>query len=255
MQECFLLHNLVFEYIFNFMAQLKCVLIEDDALARAILLQLIEPHKNLLVAASFENIKDTLAFFNNNADIDLLFLDVELKNESGIQLYEQLPYKPAVIFTTAHEAFAFTAFELGAIDYLKKPITQERFTSALHRLAKVKDALPLTDETANRNLKLIFKEGRSMITLNSNDVLFFEASKDYVKVVTAAKSHLVLITMKELQQKLKPELFLRINKSYIVNKEKITKVENEKLYIQQYGFKVSRMLKKDITKQLSAADR
>lgn len=236
------------------MAQLKCVLIEDDALARAILLQLTEPHKNLLVAASFENIKDTLAFFNNNADIDLLFLDVELKNESGIQLYEQLPYKPAVIFTTAHEAFAFTAFELGAIDYLKKPITQERFTSALHRLAKVKDALPLTDETANRNLKLIFKEGRSMITLNSNDVLFFEASKDYVKVVTAAKSHLVLITMKELQQKLKPELFLRINKSYIVNKEKITKMENEKLYIQQYGFKVSRMLKKDITKQLSAAD-
>jgi DNA-binding LytR/AlgR family response regulator len=89
--------------------------------------------------------------------------------------------------------------------------------------------------------------------LNSADVLFFEASKDYVKVVTAAKSHMVLITMKELQQKLKPELFLRISKSYIVNKEKITRVDNEKVHIQQYGFKVSRMLKKDITKQLTAA--
>lgn len=236
------------------MAQLKCVLIEDDALARAILLQLIEAHKNLIVAACFENIKDTLAFFNSNSDIDLLFLDVELKNESGIQLYEQLPYKPAVIFTTAHEAFAFTAFELGAVDYLKKPITQERFSSALLRLAKVKDAPSLTAEIANRNLKLIFKEGRSMITINSSDVLFFEASKDYVKVVTAVKSYMVLITMKELQQKLKPELFLRINKSYIVNKDKITKVENENVYIQQYGFKVSRMLKKDIITKLTVKE-
>lgn len=235
------------------MAQLKCVLIEDDALARAIFLELIKPHKDLLVAASLENTKDTLAYFENNTDIDLVFLDVELNNESGIKLYELLPYKPAVIFTTAYEDFAFTAFELGAIDYLKKPITKERFSNALLRLAKTRSATPASAEKPLLNLSLVFKEGRSMITLNSADVLFFEASKDYVKVVTPAKSHMVLITMKELQQKLKPELFLRINKSYIVNKEKITKVENEKVYIQQYGFKVSRILKKEITKQLTAS--
>lgn len=235
------------------MAQLKCVLIEDDAIARAILMQLIEPHKDLLLAASFENIKDTLTYFDTNPDIDLLFLDVELNKESGIELYAQLPYKPAVIFTTAHESFAFTAFELGAIDYLKKPITQERFTNALTRLVKIKTSPNTFTDQQSRNLNLVFKEGRTMITLNSADVLFFEASKDYVKVVTAAKSHMVLITMKELQQKLKPELFLRISKSYIVNKEKITRVDNEKVHIQQYGFKVSRMLKKDITKQLTAA--
>ncbi len=91
-----------------------------------------------------------------------------------------------------------------------------------------------------------------MITLNSSDIVFFEASKDYVKVVTVNKTHMILITMKELQQKLNVELFLRINKSYIVNKEKISRVENENLYIQQYGFKVSRMLKPDITIKLPA---
>jgi len=235
------------------MAQLKCVLIEDDALARAILMQLIEPHKDLFLAACFENIKDTLTFFDTNPDIDLLFLDVALNKESGIELYEQLPYKPAVIFTTAYESFAFTAFELGAIDYLKKPITQERFTNAITRLVKIKTSTNTFADQQSRNLNLVFKEGRTMLTLNSADVLFFEASKDYVKVVTAAKSHMVLITMKELQQKLKPELFLRISKSYIVNKEKITKVDTQKVYIQQYGLKLSRMLKKDIAKQLTAA--
>lgn len=235
------------------MAQLKCVLIEDDPLAAAILKQLIEPHNELMLTASFDNITNALAYFDANTDIDLLFLDVELNKESGIKLYEQLPYKPDVIFTTAHEGFAFTAFELGAVDYLKKPITQERFKNALLRLSKTKTIANIIPEKKTSNLNLIFKEGRSMITLNSSDVLFFEASKDYVKVVTLSKNHMVLITMKELQQKLNPELFLRINKSYIVNRQQITKVESEKICIQQYSFKISRMLKKEVGKKLSSA--
>lgn len=234
------------------MALLKCVIVEDDALARAILMQLIAPYKELSVAAGFDTINDTLAYFNNNPDVDLIFLDVELKNESGIELYGLLPYKPAVIFTTAHEGFAFTAFELGALDYLKKPITKERFAEALKRLLNVtKTASPVTGQEQDRNPPLILKEGRNTITLNSADVLFFEASKDYVKVVTAAKSHLVLITMKELQQKLNPDQFLRISKSYIINKERVRGIESETVYIQQYGLKISRMLKKEIIKALS----
>lgn len=226
---------------------LKCVLVEDDPVAGAILTALIKPHSHLFLAASFNNSKDALVYFSKNTDIDLLFLDVELNGTSGIEMYEQLPYKPGVIFTTAYEDFAFTAFELGAIDYLKKPITIERFTNTLTRLTKTKAAIAEKNVTDHHNnLSLIFKEGRSMITLNSADVLFFEASKDYVKVVTATKSHMVLITMKELQQKLKPGLFLRINKSYIVNKEKITKIEGEKVYIKTYGFKISRMLKRKL---------
>lgn len=237
------------------MKTLKCVLVEDDPLASAIFKALIKPHGHLFFAAEFDNTKEALHYFSENIDVDLLFLDVELNGTSGIDIYKQLPYKPDVIFTTAHESFAFTAFELGAIDYLKKPITAERFTNALARLAKTKaanekDSIPHN----NNNISLIFKEGRNMITLNSADVLFFEASKDYVKVVTATKSHLVLITMKELQQKLKPELFLRINKSYIVNKEKITKIEGEKVHINKYGFKISRILKKEIITNLKSAE-
>ena len=231
---------------------LKCVLVEDDPLARLILTALIKPQANLMLVSAFDNSNDVLRYFSTHTDVDLLFLDVELNGSSGIEMYKQLPYKPDVIFTTAHESFAFTAFELGAIDYLKKPITAERFTNALTRLAKTKATLAKEPVTASTNMSLVFKEGRNMITLNSSDILFFEASKDYVKVVTVNKTHMILITMKELQQKLNAELFLRINKSYIVNKEKISRAENENLYIQQYGFKVSRMLKKDITTKLTA---
>lgn len=223
--------------------KINCVLVDDDPVARAVLTILIKQHDHLTIAAEFDNATDTLNYFSQNHKIDIVFLDVELNGFSGIDLYYQLPFQPSVIFTTSFEHFAFTAFELGAVDYLKKPLTPVRFNNALLRLQKA-------IENNNRESTLSFKEGRGFLKLNSSDILFFEASKDYIKIVTQNKSHLVLLTMKSLENKLNSKNFIRVNKSYIINKEKITKTDGENIYIQQYGFRMSRMLKKSITDRL-----
>ena len=235
-------------YLFILMMQLNCVILEDEPLARAVLVSLLQSQPNLTLLAAFSRAEEATDFFLTHPEVDLLFLDVELNGTSGIDFYRQLPYKPAVIFTTAYETFAFTAFELGAVDYLKKPIDPVRLQQACSKITKT--TKPVAVKPADAADLLYFKQGRNNLAVERASILFFEASKDYIKIVTETKSYLVLLTMKALQQQLNEEEFIRINKSYILNKAKITKTENSEVYIQQYGFTISRMLKKDIQHKL-----
>ena len=226
---------------------LKCVLVEDDSFARRILEQLIHKSKDLEWVASFDSASGALAFFRSGNTPDVLFLDVELDGDSGIELMKQLPYVPNVIFTTAHEHFAFVAFEMGAIDYLKKPITQDRFTTALRRLKKA-GIKPVVNETSIEagSDYLFFKSGRSVIKIKTDAILYFKASKDYVKVVTVDKSNMILMTMKSIMDKLNPDQFIRINKSHIVNWSKVDRIEGDAVFIGSMEIAISRSIKKEI---------
>jgi DNA-binding LytR/AlgR family response regulator len=226
---------------------LKCVLVEDDPFAKRILEQLIHKSRDLEWIASFDNATSALTFFRSGNAADVLFLDVELDGDSGIDLLKQLPYTPNVIFTTAHEQFAFVAFEMGAIDYLKKPISQERFATALKRLKKA-GIKPVVNEliTESASDYLFFKSGRSVIKIKTDDILFFKASKDYVKVVTTDKSNMILMTMKSIMDKLNPDQFIRINKSHIVNWSKVDRIEGDSVFISSLEIAISRSIKKEI---------
>lgn len=225
---------------------IKCVVVEDDPFARAIVSKLIEEHDELTLLASFSNAADAASWFQLHRDAEIVFMDVDLNGASGISLYRQLPYRPDIIFITAHEEFAFTAYELGAIDYLKKPVTRERFLRSLMRLrrtvGKTAGAQPENSEAQT----LFFKEGRNFVRLRMNDILFFEASRDYVKVVTDKRYYMVLMTMSEMEKKLDAAEFIRVSKSFIVNKRKVEKVENGMLYIQQQGITISRKKKQEV---------
>lgn len=235
------------------MASIKCVVLEDDPISKAIMLRLIQQHPDMELLASFSASEAAANWFALHRNADLLFMDVELNGQSGINLYRALPYKPDLIFTTAHEDFAYTAFELGAIDYLKKPITQERFARAMERLKAARgNAQPAAQEMSEVQT-LFLKEGRSFIRLRLCDVLFFEASRDYVKVVTNEKSHMILMTMSSMMEKLDPEIFLRVGKSYIVNKQKVMGLDNGMLLIDQHRITVSRKLKKTVKASLGIA--
>lgn len=232
------------------MASIKCVVLEDDPIAKAIMLRLIQQQPEIELLAAFATSDAAANWFSLHRNADLLFMDVELNGQSGIHLYRSLPYKPDVIFTTAHEDFAYTAYELGAIDYLKKPITQERFLRAVDKvkLARSNTGIPL--QAYSEPNTLFLKEGRSFVKLRLNDVLFFEASRDYIKVVTTEKSHMVLMTMSNMMEKLDPEVFLRVGKSYIVNKHKVMGLDNGMLLIDQHRITVSRKLKKTVKASL-----
>lgn len=235
------------------MASIKCVVLEDDPISKAIMLRLIQQHPDMELLASFSASEAAASWFALHHNADLLFMDVELDGQSGINLYRSLSYKPDVIFTTAHEDFAYTAFELGAIDYLKKPITQERFTRAIERFKTARGNGQIAVQEISEAQTLFLKEGRSFIRLRLSDVLFFEASRDYIKVVTTEKSHMVLMTMCNMMEKLDPAIFLRVGKSYIVNKQKVMGLDNGMLLIDQHRITVSRKLKKTVKASLGIA--
>lgn len=225
---------------------IKCVVVEDDPVARAIINKLITDHDAFVLLASFSNAREAAYWFQLHRNVDIIFMDVELKGESGIQLYQQLPYCPDIIFITAHEDFAFAAYELGAIDYIKKPVTRERFLRSFSRLQRsIRSSTPANSETAEGQT-LFFKEGRTFVRLRMREILFFEASRDYVKIVTEEKYYMVLMTMNEMETKLDAAEFIRVSKSFIVNKHKIIKVENGTLYINQYAINISRMKKQEV---------
>ena len=226
-------------------AFIKCVVVEDDPISRAIINMLIDQHEGLALLASFSNAEEAASWFQLHRDADLVFMDIDLNGVSGINLYRQLPYKPNIIFTTAHEDFAFTAYELGAVDYLKKPITSDRFLRSLTRLKKNVSSISPADARPPSQT-LFFKEGRNFLSVRFTDILFFEAARDYVKVVTAEKTHMVLITMIELERKLDPALFIRVSKSYIVNKHKVVKLDAGFVYINQHPISISRQKKQEI---------
>lgn len=225
---------------------IKCVVVEDDPVARAVMNKLIEDHDDLVLLASFSNARDAATWFQLRRDAEIVFMDVDLNGESGIALYRQLPYRLDIIFITAHEDFAFAAYELGAIDYIKKPVTRERFLRSFLRLQRtIRSSAPAHSETPDEQT-LFFKEGRSFVRLRMSDILFFEASRDYVKIVTEEKYYMVLMTMNEMETKLNAAEFIRVSKSFIVNKSKVMKIENGALYVNQYTINISRKKKQEV---------
>lgn len=232
------------------MEELQCVIVEDDPVACIILEQLVLTRTNFKLAGVFEDAGLAYEFLNSRKFEGLLFLDVELKNGSGIEMVKKLQSTPGIIFTTSHENFAFTAYELGAIDFLRKPITSIRFDIAVERY-KLNNGLKALSKKENPEECLFFKTGKDLVKLKTSDIFFFEAAKDYVKIHAASGPQLILSTMKGLEAKLNKENFLRISKSVIVNITLVNRVSGKMVYINKTGQKISRSYSSQVKKKLS----
>jgi len=167
---------------------------------------------------------------------DVVLLDVELPEMSGIEVLIRADHDPAVIFTTAYDQHAVTAFELGAFDYLVKPFGRERFLRALarvtERLEAGADPSPSTARRARTALsgsehleRLFVRSAGSIVPVDTRDVRRLEASGDYVEVHVEDASYLVSLTMAEFESRLDPERFLRVHRSHIVNLDHVERVE------------------------------
>lgn len=232
------------------MEDFQCVIVEDDPLACIILEQLILARTNLKLAGVFEDARLAYDFLNTKKFSGLLFLDVELKNGSGIEMVQKLRSTPDIIFTTSHENFAFTAYELGAIDFLRKPITPKRFDMAVERY-KLNRALKASPKNDNTEEYLFFKTGKDLFKLKISEIFFFEAARDYVKIHAASGAHLILSTMKDLEAKLNTDIFLRISKSVIVNTTLVSRVSGNIIYINKASQKISRSYISQVKEKLA----
>jgi DNA-binding LytR/AlgR family response regulator len=177
---------------------------------------------------------------------DIVFADIEMPEMSGIELIRRLSGKvPAPVFITSHPEFAVDGYEIEAFDYLLKPVTKERFSRCALRL---RDFFQLRKQIAglekeNESGFIIIKEGYDKTKILTRDILYLEAMKDYTKIVTITGYHLVLYTLTGLNECLPADRFIRIHRSYIVNRGRITSTKGNKIFVASHELPVGKLYK------------
>ncbi|ACU62813.1 LytR/AlgR family response regulator transcription factor [Chitinophaga pinensis] len=229
---------------------LKCVIIDDEPLAREILAGYITQHEALTLAGSFSNALEGKAFLQHQV-ADLLLLDIEIPEISGIDFLRSLSQPPITVFTTAFRDYAFEGYELGVIDYLLKPISYERFARAVD---KVTEFLSLERHNADLELQqeipafIFVKSGVQKIKLSFADVSYIQGLKDYAIIHTTSGKIVTKGSVKSMQALFPETLFMRVHKSFIVAKDKIRRVERNSILIADQQIPVGRNYKAALDK-------
>ncbi len=207
--------------------ELKCIAIDDEPFALELIRQYVARIPELKLVQTFDDAITGGEFLRQNK-IDLLFIDINMPDITGIELVRSLTNKPTTIFTTAYKKFAFEGFELEAVDYLLKPISFERFTKAVQRAIGFYE---LKKQQKNTDAAYFFVRSEyKMIRIELADIVYVEGLEDYIKIHLASdKPVLTLMTLKSVLEKLPATGFKRIHRSYIVPVNKVKSVLNRKV--------------------------
>ena len=204
---------------------MKCIIVEDEPLALERTKGYVEKLPFLKLLATFDNGVDALLFLKDNT-IDLLFLDINLGELSGIQMLEAAKPDCAVIITTAYHEYALKGYELNVTDYLLKPFTFERFFQAVEK-AKVSLDKKETPEKKSVFIKTEYRLEQVLLS----DIIYIEGMRDYRRIFLTGKSIMTLQTFKELEEMLPPSAVCRVHKSYMVAVDKIESIEKDRIKI------------------------
>lgn len=228
--------------------KISCVIVEDLQVAADYLNKCCEKSGVVDVKGHFPDVQQALKFLNDHF-VDLLFLDVEMPGASGFDLLDQLAYSPKVILTTSKEEYAFNAFEYNVTDFLKKPFTYQRFQEALKKVMDAPSGRQTVTETDTDHI--FIKADGKLIRLNNSDILYIESMGDYVKFVTMDKKYVTHNTIKNLEEKVSKQHFMKVHRSYIVNINKIDNFRENDLFISGKEIPVSKAHKAEILNRLN----
>ena len=223
---------------------IRCIAIDDEALA----LDLIED--NIRKVPFLEMVKKCRSAFDamenlKQDQVDLIFLDIQMPDISGIQFLKSLKTKPLVIFTTAYEKYALEGFELDVIDYLLKPFSFDRFLKAVNKAAEYLEVKNRTlsngiqDEIRATRDFIFVKADYKLVKIDFKDILFIEGLKDYIKIFTGDKPVITLMGMKLIEDKLPAGEFIRVHRSYIVSLKKIRFIQRNFIQIGEREIPIS----------------
>ena len=210
---------------------IKTLIVDDEPLALDILETYIEKLPDLELVARCDNAIDANEVIQKE-DVDLVFLDIQMPQMTGIELVKSLSKAPKIVFTTAYAEYAIDGFELDAVDYLMKPIALDRFMKAVN---KVKESMGGKVPQAADDDFFFVKADKKLIKIHFNEILYIEGLKDYVIIKKNNGRVIALQTMKSLEQKLPDNIFMRVHRSYIVNIHKIKAIVGNAIEILEGG--------------------
>jgi DNA-binding LytR/AlgR family response regulator len=225
----------------------KCVVVDDEPMARNFLQKYCEKQGTLEVLASFPDAEKAAEFLSEN-EIDILFLDVEMPGNSGFQMLDQMSYMPKVILTTSKTDYAFDAFQYNVADYLKKPITYGRFQESINKVTASLVANPVVKKDKE---DIFIKSDGKFTRLNLEEILYIESMGDYVKYFTRGKNYLTLSTLKSIEEKMNSKVFMKVHRSYIVNLRKIKDIQDYSLVIEDKVIPISKNLKSEVMDRIN----
>ena len=221
---------------------LKCVVVDDEPMAREILISYINKTQNLNLIETFKNASDALVFMQDNI-ADVYFLDINMPEISGLTLAKIINKKSKIIFTTAYRDYAVDGFKLEAVDYLLKPIAYDRFLEAIKKVDS-------TDKVEIASTFMFVRSERKMVRVDFEDIFYVESLSDYVKIITADNTIITRETITNLEEKLNKN-FIRIHRSYLVPLNKITSYTNEFIEINKKALPISRSYKESVLQKLA----
>lgn len=226
-------------------------------MARKSLTQLCAKREELEVVSVCENGMDALSILQNE-EIDVLFLDVEMPEMTGLELLNELPYTPYIILTTSKTEYAFDAYQYNVFDYLKKPISYPRFSQTIDKIVLHKSSTESTGqsslsgtESGNGKKDIYIKVENRYIRILFDQINYIESIGDYVKIHLEKENHVVHTTMKNIEEKLNADIFLRIHRTYIINLQKIIDIEENSIAIGKVVIPVSRNNKQILMDRLN----
>jgi len=209
-------------------ALIRAAIVDDERLSRRRIDELLSREIDIAVVAQFGRVSEAIAALNASP-VDLLFLDVQMPHATGFEVLERIePRPPAVIFTTAHEAYALKAFNAAAIDYLLKPFDDERFRQSVERARSLLRQRPeLMDRAiAPRAFpkRIAVKSSGAVVFLRTEELDWLETAGNYVRVHVRNASHLLRAALARLEEELDPQQFVRINRSAVVNIDRVARL-------------------------------
>lgn len=223
---------------------ITCLIIDDERSSQKVLQHFIKETVILDLKATCNNTTDAFKYLQLNENIDLLFLDINMPKQSGIDFYKTLKSPPQVIFTTAYPQYAVDGFEVNATDYLLKPISYERFLTAINKV------LNSTISTEKEEDFIVLKENKTLHKIFFNDIQYIEAYGDYVKVHTKEKMITTHSTFSKLIANL-PSNFIRTHKSFSINLNKMNHLAGNQITIDSHTIPIGQTYKQTVLKALN----
>jgi DNA-binding LytR/AlgR family response regulator len=236
--------------------KINCIVIDDEPLARKGIKEYIDELGFLNLIGEFDSpIKANILL--GSADVQLIFLDIQMPKITGLDFFKTLKHPPPVIFTTAYPQYALEGFDLNALDYLVKPISFERFLKAANKAKEYYELRLKNQKTAGKEGSsdhVFIKVDGRLIKICFENILFIESLQNYIAVHTKDKKYISYLTLQSLLEFLPPSDFVKTHKSFIVSINKVDSLEGNNLQIGQHHIPVSRSLKEEVMEKLLGKD-